>query len=341
MKMPKPVKRGDVYRIQLQIDGKRVSCTRDTSRECEQWAAKKILESKIATREEEQGIKPKFSFRELVDHYYEHVGQYKESKSSRSWIKGQIGIFDEKFGFLSGTSVHDITPKQLTNWRNRRSGEVGANTVLKEISFYSAIFTYAQKELFLIDENPWMLITKPKKPKARSRRIHKSEIELMLKALDYEVGETPVLPQHYVAWGFLFALETAVRRGELITLQKKDVHEHHIHLPKTKNGEPRNVPLTEEARALLDLIKHDGKKVIPQSENAFRLMWERRKEAVGLSGLHFHDTRHEAITRMVRIRKLPVEVLAKITGHKKIDVLVNTYYNPNADDLVEAFNRHN
>ena len=341
MKMPKPVKRGDVYRIQLQIDGKRVSCTRDTSRECEQWAAKKILESKIATREEEQGIKPKFSFRELVDHYYEHVGQYKESKSSRSWIKGQMSIFDEKFGFLSGTSVHDITPKQLTNWRNRRSGEVGANTVLKEISFYSAIFTYAQKELFLIDENPWMLITKPKKPKARSRRIHKSEIELMLKALDYEVGNTPVLPQHYVAWGFLFALETAVRRGELITLQKKDVHEHHIHLPKTKNGEPRNVPLTEEARALLDLIKHDGKKVIPQSENAFRLMWERRKEAVGLSGLHFHDTRHEAITRMVRIRKLPVEVLAKITGHKKIDVLVNTYYNPNADDLVEAFNRHN
>lgn len=341
MKMPKPVKRGDVYRIQLQIDGKRVSCTRDTSRECEQWAAKKILESKIATREEEQGIKPKFSFRELVDHYYEHVGQYKESKSSRSWIKGQLGIFDEKFGFLSGTSVHDITPKQLTNWRNRRSGEVGANTVLKEISFYSAVFTYAQKELFLIDENPWMLITKPKKPKARSRRIHKSEIELMLKALDYEVGETPVLPQHYVAWGFLFALETAVRRGELITLQKKDVHEHHIHLPKTKNGEPRNVPLTEEARALLDLIKHDGKKVIPQSENAFRLMWERRKDAVGLSGLHFHDTRHEAITRMVRIRKLPVEVLAKITGHKKIDVLVNTYYNPNADDLVEAFNRHN
>lgn len=341
MKMPKPVKRGDVYRIQLQIDGKRVSCTRDTIRECEQWAAKKILESKIATREEEQGIKPKFSFRELIDHYYEHVGQYKESKSSRSWIKGQLGIFDEKFGFLSGTSVHDITPKQLTNWRNRRSGEVGANTVLKEISFYSAVFTYAQKELFLIDENPWMLITKPKKPKARSRRIHKSEIELMLKALDYEVGNTPVLPQHYVAWGFLFALETAVRRGELIMLQKKDVHEHHIHLPKTKNGEPRNVPLTEEARALLDLIKHDGKKVIPQSENAFRLMWERRKEAVGLSGLHFHDTRHEAITRMVRVRKLPVEVLAKITGHKKIDVLVNTYYNPNADDLVEAFNRHN
>lgn len=341
MKIPKPVKRGDVYRIQIQIDGKRISCTRDTIKECEHWAATKFLESKIATKEVEQGIKPKFTFRELVDHYYEHVGQFRESKSSRNWIKGQVSTFDEKFGFLSGTSVHDISPKQLTNWRNRRLTQVGANTVLKEISFYSAIFTYAQKELFLLDDNQWMLITKPKKPKARSRRIHPSEVALVLKALDYEVGDIPVLPQHYVAWGFLFALETALRRGELISLEKKDVHERHIHLPKTKNGEPRNVPLSEEARALLDLIKHDGKKVIPQTENAFRLMWEKRKAAIGLNGLHFHDTRHEAITRMVRVRKLPVEILAKITGHKKIEVLVNTYYNPNAEDLVEAFNREN
>ena len=44
---------------------------------------------------------------------------------------------------------------------------------------------------------------------------------------------------------------------------------------------------------------------------------------------------------MVRVRKLPVEMLAKITGNKKIEVLVNTYYNPNAEDLVEAFNRKN
>ncbi len=70
-------------------------------------------------------------------------------------------------------------------------------------------------------------------------------------------------------------------------------------------------------------------------------MWEKKKYEAGLSSLHFHDTRHEAITRMVRDKGMPVEVLAKITGHKKIDVLVNTYYNPNAYDLVEAFNRQN
>ena len=104
---------------------------------------------------------------------------------------------------------------------------------------------------------------------------------------------------------------------------------------------PVNLVGQTTLKRLLALIKHDGRKIIPHSENAFRLMWEKRKATVGLNNLHFHDTRHEAITRMVRVRKLPVEVLAKITGHKKIDVLVNTYYNPNADDLIDAFNRQN
>jgi len=338
MKIPTPRKRGETFTITVSYQSKRYYCTRDTAKECEQWAALKLLELRSQTKIENGEIKPKFTFRDLNNQYYQNVGQWKDSKSSRAWIKGQYNNFENKFGALAQKSIYDISPKDLTNWRNKRLQEVGENTVLKEISHYSAIFTYAQKELFILNENPWMQMTKPKKPKARSRRIHEPEIELILKTLNYEIGKEPILPQHYVAWGFLFAIETAMRRGEILAMQKQDIFDGYVHLPKTKNGDPRIVPLSEEAKELLKLIKHAGRKIIPQSENAFRLMWEKRKNAVGLNNLHFHDTRHEAITRMVRVRKLPVEVLAKITGHKKIDVLVNTYYNPNADDLVAAFN---
>lgn len=338
MKLPKPRKRGDAYSISISYDKKRYYCTRDTAKECEQWAASKLLELKAQTKIENGELKPKYLFRDLNTKYYQDVGQFNPSISSRDWIKGQYKNFEMKFGALAQKSIYDITPKDLTNWRNKRSSEVSANTVLKEISHYSAMFTYAQKELFLLDENPWMQITKPKKPRARDRRIHPSEIDLILKILEYERGSTPVLSEHYVAWGFLFAIETAMRKSELLSMQKNEIYDGHVHIPKSKNGEARNVPLSEEAKALLELIKHDGRKVIPQSANAFRLMWEKRKKLIGLNDLHFHDTRHEAITRMVRIRKMPVEILAKITGHKKIDVLVNTYYNPNADDLIEAFN---
>lgn len=338
MKLPTPRKRGETYTITVSHQGKRYYCTRDTPKECEQWAALKLLELKAQKKIENGEEKPKFLFRDLNNKYYQEVGILNPSKSSRDWLKGQYKNFEMKFGALAQKSIYDITPKDLTNWRNRRMTEVGANTVLKEISHYSAMFTYAHKELFLINENPWMQITKPKKPKARDRRIHPSEIDLVLKVLEYERGTSPVLSEHYVAWGFLFAIETAMRKSELLSMQKNDIYGGHVHIPASKNGEARNVPLSEEAKALLDLIKHDGRKVIPQSLNAFRLMWERRKILIGLNDLHFHDTRHEAITRMVRIRKMPVEVLAKITGHKKIDVLVNTYYNPDANDLIEAFN---
>lgn len=64
----------------------------------------------------------------------------------------------------------------------------------------------------------------------------------------------------------------------------------------------------------------------------------RSKKRANLPQINFHDSRHEAIIRMVKVRKLPVEVLAKITGHKTIGILINTYYNPDVQDLVEMFN---
>ena len=110
-----------------------------------------------------------------------------------AWIKGQYKNFEMKFGALAQKSIYDITPKDLTGWRNNRLTQVGENIVLKEISHYSAMFTFAQKELFLLEENPWMQMTKPKKPKARTRRIHPSEVALMLKVLNYEMGTVPTL----------------------------------------------------------------------------------------------------------------------------------------------------
>lgn len=332
MKLPKPIKRGESFQIKIMIDGKRYTATRDTERECEQWAARKLLEAKADKQSIEQGIKPHYSFKSLFHKYYDEVG--KKLRGS-IYVKQQLNPFEEKFGALADMSIHDITPRHLTNWRNKRAKEVGANTLLREIALYSSVFSYAVKELFLIDVNPWVNVKKPVKPKARNRRIRDDEIKTLLNALDYKHGVVPTLPEHYVAWGFLFALETAMRRGEILGINMSDIFSRHVHLPKTKNGDSRNVPLTKKALALLELIKHDNEKLIPQLENAFRLMWERRKAKVGLKDIHFHDARHEAITRFVNNQKLPVEVLAKVTGHKNIKMLVNTYYNPDVDDIAD------
>ena len=278
----------------------------------------------------EKGIKPTYPFKALFYKYYDEHG--KKLRGAK-YVKEQLKPFDAKFGELAEMSIHEITAKHLTNWRNKRLTQVSANTVLREIALFSSVFNCAVKELFLLDNNPWMGIKKLAKPKARNRRIRDDEIQLILESLDYKENQVPKLSEHYVAWAFLFALETALRRGEILGIQVTNIFDRHVHLPKTKNGDSRNVPLTKKALALLDLIDHDGLKLIPQSVNAFRLMWERRKAKVGLEDIHFHDARHEAITRFVNNQKLPVEILAKVTGHKNIKMLVNTYYNPDVNDI--------
>lgn len=54
------------------------------------------------------------------------------------------------------------------------------------------------------------------------------------------------------------------------------------------------------------------------------------KEKAAVEGLSFHDSRHEAVTRLSK--KLDVLALARMIGHKNIRELM-TYYNETAEEL--------
>lgn len=335
MKLPKPRKRGNSYRIELMLDGKRISATRDTAKECEQWASERILEHKAR-----QGLadkdKPTMKLGELLALHYNAVGRHKPSKKTD---KIYMRCLIRDFAWLTDMQVHTITAKDLTAWRNVRLNSVSAGSVRREIAYLSAVLSYAVKELFIIAENPCNQLQKPSLPKARNRRISDDEIKIVMSAGNLNWGQTPTQTQQYVAWAFVFAVHTAMRRGEILSIKKSDIKDGYIHLPKTKNGDARNVPLTPTAKKILSWINHDSDKLLPIDLNVFAKSWVRVQKKSGLDNLTFHDTRHEAISRFVKDYGLPVETLAKVTGHKDIKTLVNTYYNPTIDELVDLFNK--
>lgn len=333
MKLPKPRKRGDVYRIEIMLDGQRISATRDTEKECKQWAAEKILEFKAGHQKPDD--KQTMRFGELLQLYHSRVGRKKPSASTESMYNRCL-IRD--FPWLANMQIHNITAKDLTLWRNERLANVSAGTVRREIAYFSSVLSYAVTELFAIKTNPFAKLAKPEMPKSRNRRITDSEIQAVLDASTYKLGTTPKQTQHYVAWCFVFAVHTAMRRGEILGIKKTDIKDGYIHLPKTKNGEARNVPLTPIAKEMLTWIEHDDAMLIPLSLDSFKKSWQRVQRKANIDDLTFHDTRHEAISRMVKDLGLPVEILAKITGHKDIKTLINVYYNPNIDELLDVFN---
>ena len=70
MKIPTPRKRGETFTITVSYQSKRYYCTRDTAKECEQWAALKLLELRSQAKIKNGEIKPKFTFRDLNNQYY-------------------------------------------------------------------------------------------------------------------------------------------------------------------------------------------------------------------------------------------------------------------------------
>jgi len=142
------------------------------------------------------------------------------------------------------------------------------------------------------------------------------------------LGRTPLL-----APVIQFAIETGMRRGEIVsaTWDNVDLDKRTLHIPITKNGHARTIPLTPKAVELLADLPRTDDRVFPITGNAIRLAWVRLKKRVGIVDLRFHDLRHEAISRFFEMG-LSVPEVALISGHRDPRMLFR-YTHLRAEDV--------
>jgi len=184
-------------------------------------------------------------------------------------------------------------------------------------------------------------VKRPQAPEARTRRVTDEEIERVIIASGYSPYDPPVSTAERVACAFLFAIETAMRAGEICALRHEDVdidarvaHVRAIERGARKTGRPRSVPLTKRAVEIVRqvaAVTGDGYLFGLKPRN-LDATWRNIRGRAGIDGLHFHDTRAEALTRLSR--KLDVMQLAKISGHRDLRQLLNTYYREDPADFV-------
>lgn len=239
-----------------------------------------------------------------------------------------------------------LSPLVLADWRDRRlAAACKGATVNRELNIISAVMNWARRELMFAVENPVSSIRRPPPSKARERRIEPEEEARLMAALEDHDGASERedgkryrrgTRNPWVKPVVQFALETAMRRGELLSLawENIDLRRRVAFLPETKNGEARAVPLSSRAVAILEGLPRslDGR-VFPITANALKLAWVRACKRAGLEDLHFHDLRHEATSRLAE--KLPnVVELSAVTGHKDLRML-KRYYHPRAEELAK------
>lgn len=259
--------------------------------------------------------------------------------------------------FFGRYSLAAITPQMIAEYRDQRlrtpserTGKpLSGNTVRLELALLSHVFTIAIQEWGIgLPQNPVALIRKPKTPRPRDRRITREEEARLLQ--ECRKHSNPML-----YWIVVLAIETAMRKSEILSLTKNqvDLKRRVVHLSETKNGTVRNVPLSKGAvEVLMSAINHpirptdsdllfwgDAKDTINNCRKAydFAEAWEKSRNSAGLEGLHFHDLRHEAVSRMVEAGFGDQEVAA-MSGHKSMQML-KRYTHLRAEDLVSKLDR--
>ena len=272
----------------------------------------------------------------LLDRYKKDVVPTKRGAEVEA-LRMQTLMRDE----IARYRLSGLSPLVLAEWRDRRLTVCAGATVRRELDILSAVYNWARRELMIAVENPVGSIRRPPPSKARERRLEGDEEARLIASLEDGRGVRVDGKQYrqgtrnpWIRPVVEMALETAMRRGELLVLVWENVNlpRRTAYLPDTKNGESRTVPLSSRAVAILDGLPRsiDGR-VFPITANALKLAFERAVRRADIEDFHFHDLRHEATSRLAE--RLPTLIeLAAVTGHKDLRML-KRYYHPRAEDL--------
>lgn len=298
---------------------------------------------------------------DLIDRYIKEVTPSKRSAASEEqrlkFLKSKLG--KHNFAALQSKDVSKLRDERLAE------GKAPA-TVVRELNNLSHVIDTAIKDWSIwIPSNPVKAVRRPSVSNARDRRLNDGEEKALLDACE-------TAKANQLAPLVRLAIETAMRLGELLALRWEhiDLKRQVAHLPETKNGESRDVPLSTIAvnilQELKDQLKQDqdkeeklvllAKKSAEERvfyswlradsfENAWRRAIKRGKDKYKndranagqlvdtgfLDDLRFHDLRHEATSRIADKVSNLME-LAAITGHKELKML-KRYYHPRAEDL--------
>lgn len=340
--------RGGSWRAIVRLPGgRKYSATFDTKGQAEAWAAEQ------EARKKRGEIRTGRSVRDLLKAYYDVAI---ETDSGR-WNGFRImSWLDDP---LADVSLDTITTHDINEWIARRGKmaskttgrRLSPSTVERELNLMSAAFTWAVKTRKWLKVNPCHGSIRPEAVPPRDRPLlTEEERNLITAAAGMREDVKLVTKTARVGACFLFALETGMRSGEILRLRPADYFRENrvVRVAAIERGgrkgsrsgrkaSGREVPLTETAIALLDRLLEsmpDDQQpiedfayppyIVGMTDAQRDALWRQIRDRSGVDNLQFHDTKHEAATRLSKF--LDVLELSHAIGTKDLRLLRDTYY---------------
>ena len=316
-------RRGRRWLARVRRGGEKSAKTFPTKAQAQAWAS--VVESELVRGVYvDRAEAEKITFAELIDRYLVEVTPTKKSAASE-----RSRLLALRRRPIAACKVAAMSGKTLSRYRNERLEEVKPDTVNRELSLIHHIFEIARKEWGIgIPVNPVSLVRRPKNSPGRERRLAQGEENQLLAIL--AVGDRrpngtfdTSVRNIWLKPVVQFALETAMRRSEILALQWGDVDlgKRTAKVLDSKNGSSRLVPLSRRAVGiLLSLPESKSGKVFDTTADAMKKAFSRAVDRAGITNLRFHDLRHEGTSRLFE-RGLTIMEVPLLTGHKDLRML--------------------
>ena len=315
--------RGGKWRVRVTRKGHPpITKTFDLKRDAEAFAA--TVEADIARGTYRAPEAAPVALRELVERYRAEVTPTKRGASQEGYLLGAMLRPESVAKAMLARFAGEVTAADVARWRDARGKQVKPATLGREWATLSHVLAHAEREwsVTLPNGNPFKQARKPQIINSRERRVTDSEIDAICSATESDqLGALVRL-----------AVETGARRGELLALRwdSIDLAKRTARLAHgaTKNGFGRVLPLSSKAVAILaGLPRHlNGKVFIMRPDSitqAFTRSIERARRDKGagfLADLHFHDLRHEALSRLAEKGWSATEIAA-VSGHRTLSLV--------------------
>lgn len=315
-------KLGKKWRAQVSIRGVRETEVFPTKQQASAWALDKEAAGRVG----------KMPNRTLGDALKRYAKEVAPSRSGEAWEVTRCTAMQRLK--MADILLKDLDRSDLARWRDDRLKTVKPATVLRDINLLRSVFKMCAGEWQWMQGSPLDGLGMPKAPKGRRRRVTADEIKRIRLSGGLDAGYSVKTATERSVMAFLFALETAMRSGEILGLVWKhvDLRKRVAHLPKTKNDDARDVPLSSEAVAILKSFPKGGGPIFDISDRDRDVLFRKVRNRSAVENLHFHDSRAEAIWRLSK--KLDVMQLARAVGHRDLKSLL-IYYQESAEDMAK------
>lgn len=217
---------------------------------------------------------------------------------------------------------------EFAKWR-RTEGGAGPATVLNDIVWlrqacFGAVTRYGLVRLVHeldMAKHELLRLKIIAKPRRRIRRLRPAE-EAALRAYYEKQAQRAKIPMLEI---MEFALQTTRRQEEITALRVKDVDFENrvgwlddVKHPKHKTGNRRCFRMLESALGMIKVRIDAGmttEYVFPYNHRSISSSFTRACQVLGIEDLHFHDLRHEAISRLFE-KKYQIQEVAQFSLHE-------------------------